>query len=33
MDCKVEPLMECNGFCGSNDLLPQNKTFNQLNTG
>ncbi len=28
---KVEPLMECNGFCGINDLNPQNATQNQLN--
>ena len=30
-DCKVEPLMECNGFCGVNDLLPNNPTENQIN--
>jgi 3'-phosphoadenosine 5'-phosphosulfate sulfotransferase (PAPS reductase)/FAD synthetase len=31
MEKKVEPLMECNGFCGINDLNPQNNTQNQLN--
>lgn len=31
MEQKVEPLMECNGFCGINDLNPQNNTQNQLN--
>lgn len=31
MEHKVEPLMECNGFCGINDLNPQNNTQNQLN--
>lgn len=29
--CKVEPLMECNGFCGINDLNPQTETQSQLN--
>lgn len=29
--CKVEPLMECNGFCGVNDMLPVNPTQFQLN--
>lgn len=27
----VEPLMECNGFCGTNDLLPKSKTVEELN--
>jgi 3'-phosphoadenosine 5'-phosphosulfate sulfotransferase (PAPS reductase)/FAD synthetase len=31
MEYKIEPLMECNGFCGINDLNPQNNTQNQLN--
>lgn len=26
-----EPLMECNGFCGTNDLNPRNRTEGQLN--
>lgn len=30
-ECKIEPLMECNGFCGVNDLNPNNNTFNELN--
>lgn len=30
-ECKVEPLMECNGHCGTNDLNKQNKTYYQLN--
>ena len=29
--CKVEPLIECNGHCGTNDLNPPNNTFYQLN--
>jgi len=28
---KVEPLMECNGFCGTNDLTPRSNTEQQLN--
>ena len=28
---EVKPLMECNGFCGTNDLNPLNKTQNELN--
>lgn len=28
---KVQPLMECNGFCGVNDLNPKNETTYQLN--
>jgi len=31
MEQKIEPLMECNGFCGINDLNPQNNTQHQLN--
>jgi len=30
-DCKVEPLFECNGFCGVNDLSPRNKTEQDIN--
>ena len=30
-ECKIEPLMECNGHCGTNDLVETNKTFYQLN--
>jgi hypothetical protein len=30
-ECKVEPLMECNGFCGVNELLPKNNTEKQIN--
>jgi hypothetical protein len=29
--CKVEPVMECNGFCGTNDLEPRKETEKQLN--
>ena len=29
--CKVEPLFECNGWCGLNDLEPRIKTENQIN--
>ena len=28
---EVKPLMECNGFCGTNDLNPLNKTEDELN--
>ena len=28
---KVEPLFECNGFCGTNDLAPRSKTEGQIN--
>lgn len=28
---KIQPLMECNGFCGTNDLSPRNETELQLN--
>jgi len=27
----IEPLMECNGFCGTNDLNPKSKTESELN--
>lgn len=30
---KIEPLMECNGFCGVNDLNPRNETEKQINFG
>jgi hypothetical protein len=30
-ECKVEPLMECNGFCGINELLPKSETEKQIN--
>jgi len=30
-ECKVEPLFECNGFCGVNDLSERNKTENDIN--
>lgn len=30
-DCKVEPLFECNGFCGVNDLNERNKSENDIN--
>ena len=30
-NCKVEPLFECNGFCGVNDLSPRNKTESEIN--
>jgi len=30
-DCKVEPLFECNGFCGVNDLNPRTKTESEIN--
>lgn len=29
--CKVEPLFECNGFCGVNDLNPRTDTEGQIN--
>ena len=31
-DCKVEPLFECNGYCGTND-LEKNTTEKQINYG
>lgn len=30
-ECKVEPLFECNGFCGINDLEPRIETEKQIN--
>lgn len=30
-ECKVEPLVDCNGFCGTNDLSKRIKTEGQLN--
>lgn len=29
--CKVEPIFECNGMCGINDLIERSKTENELN--
>lgn len=29
--CKVEPLFECNGFCGVNDLIERSKTELEIN--
>ncbi len=29
--CKVEPIFECNGMCGINDLNERSKTENELN--
>jgi 3'-phosphoadenosine 5'-phosphosulfate sulfotransferase (PAPS reductase)/FAD synthetase len=29
--CKVEPLFECNGMCGINDLIERSRTENELN--
>lgn len=29
--CNVEPLFDCNGFCGLNDLNPRTKTEGQIN--
>ncbi len=29
--CKVEPLFECNGFCGTNDLIENNPTESEIN--
>lgn len=29
--CKIEPLIECNGFCGTNDLIERNPTELQIN--
>jgi hypothetical protein len=28
---KIEPLMECNGFCGTNDLNPRTSTEQEIN--
>jgi hypothetical protein len=30
-DCKVEPLFECNGFCGTNDLSDRKETEDEIN--
>ncbi len=30
---KVEPLFECNGFCGTNDLNERIKTEKEINYG
>jgi 3'-phosphoadenosine 5'-phosphosulfate sulfotransferase (PAPS reductase)/FAD synthetase len=30
-ECKVEPLFECNGFCGINDLVERNNTEKEIN--
>ena len=30
-ECKVEPLFECNGLCGLNDLSPRSETEKQIN--
>lgn len=30
-DCKVEPLFECNGFCGVNDMIPRSDTEKEIN--
>lgn len=30
-DCKVEPLFDCNGFCGVNDMIPRSKTESEIN--
>lgn len=30
-ECKVEPLVDCNGFCGTNDLQPRSKTEKEIN--
>ena len=30
---KVEPLFECNGFCGTNDLNERSKTEKEINYG
>jgi 3'-phosphoadenosine 5'-phosphosulfate sulfotransferase (PAPS reductase)/FAD synthetase len=30
-ECKVEPLFECNGFCGVNDLEKRTETEHQIN--
>ncbi len=27
----VKPLFECNGFCGTNDLIPRIETENEIN--
>jgi hypothetical protein len=30
---KVEPLFECNGFCGTNDLNKRSETEKEINYG
>ena len=30
-ECRVEPLFECNGMCGTNDLVKRNNTEEQIN--
>ena len=30
-ECKVEPLFECNGFCGINDLSERSSTEKEIN--
>ena len=30
-ECKVEPLFECNGMCGINDLSERSETESQIN--
>lgn len=30
-ECEVKPLFECNGFCGTNDLIPRSDSENQIN--
>lgn len=29
--CKVEPLFECNGYCGVNELNPLSNTAHEIN--
>lgn len=30
-NCEVKPLFECNGFCGTNDLIERNNTEKEIN--
>jgi hypothetical protein len=30
-ECKVEPLFECNGFCGTNELNERTSTEKEIN--
>jgi len=30
-NCEVKPLFECNGFCGTNDLIERSNTENEIN--
>jgi len=30
-DCEVEPLVDCNGYCGTNDLIKRSNTEKQIN--